>query len=321
MLTKSFSRISWLILLTTLLAGGCVSRSAQRGIAVDTLRPIRMEQGSLCGEVAVIRARLDLAPAVQKTLNEGQQRQILAMARAKFEQVGFLRHTDAISASFTQPYHDLIIRINELNVLPDQRAGKLTQRTVQISLAANLEKDLVGCYTARPYTKDETRQAVSENVSKLPTQKQLTTQAINKALDRVIRQFAPKKVKTFRPVRASTGIAGKVAALLDNGNCSLAMEVAENELAARNKDIRLSYHAGVAAECLASRNIKRQAKAMLLSKARKHYATVLLDSPKDTDTARAMREVERQLYYLNLTQEHEDRAKQQLNDSNDVNVY
>lgn len=279
---KNFSRM--FLIVTFFLIGACAIK-APKGIVVNVLRPITMEEGINCGKISLIFVDLQTFPSNELQLTSSEETMLIEEARSKIERTGFLQMNEGILRDHHSNYHFLTFKIYKLTI--KRNSGN---KIASIGVSASFSKGNTECYTVN-FMEEFTR---SENASDWKFKRDV----VAKALDNLIRKFVPKKVKTLRPVFGASGDAARISDLLNGGNCKLALSLAKIALKKNPNDKNLLYNAGVAIECLASNTINQQQKVALLEKAQSYYLQALhLDSDQE-EIQRAEMEVEiqRELY-------------------------
>ena len=284
-------RIVLTVVAVVCLLSGCVSHTANRGVAVDILRPVKMEDGH-CDKIGLIwldSSRVVPAPGVR--LSASERRMIAEQVREICARTRYLITTTAQPELDGSEYHLMTIRVNEVSVV-SSRDNAVASKVARVALGVTLKQGgVLECYTAPPVVREFKRQAPLYEAERLPSDFELKTEAIRRSLETIVATFSPDKVKTFRPVRGGTGQVGQVGDLIDGGMYEQALLSCKAYLEEHPDDAAALYSAGLASECLAgkARDDRRRLKALNL--ALEYYNQAVLRDSGDPESTRAAREV------------------------------
>ncbi|MFW5838127.1 MAG: hypothetical protein ACOCVM_08960, partial [Desulfovibrionaceae bacterium] len=171
------------------LAAACGPRSASRGVAVNILRPVKMEQGS-CDKVGLLwldSSRVIAGPDVD--LSAAERRMIADEARQVCAETNYIVTTTVEPALDGSEYHLMTVKVNELDIVFTDD-GETARKAVKAALAATLKQGGVReCYTAPPVVREYVRQVPSYQAAQLPSDFELKAQAARKALGEIVATF------------------------------------------------------------------------------------------------------------------------------------
>ena len=129
---------------------------------------------------------------------------------------------------------------------------------------------------------------------------QLKVLAVKRAVEKMIRNFTPERVETFRPVKEDNRYAKILANAIDEGNYDTAIEFGERYL--KNPKLKnnyaLIYNLAVAYEAKAWRSPTLEENIKLLEKAKKTYERAFEVAPDDKNVNTALAQVNQSLTHL-----------------------
>ena len=271
-------------------------------VVVDVVRPSQMEEGGCHNIHLVYVSPEQVLPASGVRLSASAKQMISEEIRRLLNETGYIKST-TIPAGITDfADHDLIVKITTFEVKSSQDEA-YRRKTAYVDMSLVLKEDgAQECYSITPPVYEHIAQVPLYRDQTLPSDQTLLRQAVRHTLEDVVSTFVPQKVQTLRPIQGVSGDLARANDLLLAGNCLDALLLLEQHLGPNPKDTKALYNAGVAAECIATKERDQDRKQRALKASVDYYKQVLELGKADADMQRARKEALSTLeFYLRVT--------------------
>ncbi|XPV75559.1 MAG: hypothetical protein ACNI27_13065 [Desulfovibrio sp.] len=320
----------FVLIVVMLLGTGCknpvdlLSRgSSKSGIAVDIVEQAEIEEWKGSGEIHSLRLSVTNSPNIKNKYES----HLLSLANEKIQETPYFRIREFSNKSamkgigeIVAPHHFLKFKITTLSLPPAKVVDGTLKRSVEIGLSATLLKSTSGDgYTLcgkKNFRDVLTVQVPEYEAASMPSGKTLIYDALDQAVDMLVRQISPKEISVFRSLRSARALEG-VSTLIRLGDCEEALmdlRVLSGDVGAPGDESDMSsavekdgdyyYTAGLAYECLSSDSTNRDKRIRYTAKAYKSYRNAYKAGDRSEELMRAMKEVKTTLKLLQAGQDN-----------------